>query len=333
MKALRSPVLSVLLLGTAWPVLAAPPPLMGPPAPSVIEHETPVQTMRAPDPPETEPDSVSNEPVLPFLASAEEGADYETPKPYDLATFGHQAGSVKLEIVLATAAITATRYKDITKGGGDFYFKSEGWFGKSTKSLGMDKVHHAYKTYVLTDVLQSIISNRLGDGNGPTYTATILGLGLMTYAEVLDGFTKRTGFSNEDMIAHAAGASISLLRNTVPGVREKLDFRMLANPSSFGKRTRLIEQLGHRKYLLAVQLSGFEALKRTPWRFAELHAGYYARGFTEEERARGAPLRRKLYVGIGINVQQFFAAKPRSRVERIAKGILDYLQLPYTATD
>lgn len=254
-------------------------------------------------------------------------------QPYSLKSFGRDAGTVKWELAGVVAAVTATRFKDITKGGGDFRFKSEGFFGKNTTSLGMDKLHHAWKTYVLADVLQGLIEARTGDNRSAAFTGAALGVGVMTYAEVLDGFTKRTGFSNEDFAIHFAGAGFALVRNAVPGLRQKLDFRTQIDPSGFGKDLRLVDQLAERRFLFAAQLSGWKRFEDTPWRFVELHAGYFARGFTDAERARGEPLKRRLYVGVGFNVQQLFARKPKSFVGRVARGAFDYIQLPYTSVN
>lgn len=251
--------------------------------------------------------------------------------PYRFSTFEDEASSVRWEIAGMAAAMTATRFKDVTTGGSDFHFKSEGWFGRSTKTLGMDKLHHAWKTYVVTDVLQTIIARRTGEKRSAATTSALLGTGLMAYAEVLDGFTGRTGFSNEDMVAHMAGASLSLARNRIPGLRNKVDFRMLYLPRRRGNDLRLVNQMAQRKYQVAVQLSGFRRFEDRPLRFVEVHLGYYGRGFTDLEKARGDPLRRRVYVGIGFNVQQLFTAEPKSRVERIARGSLDYVQLPYTS--
>ncbi len=252
-------------------------------------------------------------------------------QPYRLSTFGRDTGKVGWEVGGIAAAMTATRFKDITKGGASFRFKEEGFFGKDTQSLGMDKLHHAWKTYVIADVLQGLIEERTGDRRSAAYSAAAISFGLLAYGEVLDGFTRRTGFSNEDMVAHAAGAGFALARNAIPGLRQKLDFREQINPSGFGKDLRLVDQLGERKFLFAAQLSGWERFEDTPWRFLEFHAGYYARGFTDAQRARGDPLRRKLFIGIGFNVQQLFKRKPKSLVQRVARGAFDYIQLPYTA--
>lgn len=265
------------------------------------------------------------------MASDAPAVETRDRQPYRLSTLGRDTGKVGWEVGGLVAAMTATRFKDITKGGASFRFKDEGFFGKNTQSLGMDKLHHAWKTYVIADVLQGIIEKRTGETRSAAYSAAAISFGLLAYGEVLDGFTERTGFSNEDMVAHAAGAGFALARNAIPGLRQKLDFREQINPSGLGKDLRLVDQLGERKFLFAMQLSGWKRLEDTPWRFVELHAGYFARGFTDAQRARGDPLRRRLYVGIGFNVQQLFARKPKSFVGRVARGAFDYIQLPYTS--
>lgn len=67
----------------------------------------------------------------------------EQPSPYRLSTLRDQAHSVRWEVAGMAAVMTATRIKDVTKGGSDFHFKDEGWFGRSTQTLGMDKLHDA----------------------------------------------------------------------------------------------------------------------------------------------------------------------------------------------
>jgi len=62
-----------------------------------------------------------------------------------------------------------------------------------------------------------------------------------------------------------------------------------------------------------------------------VQGGYYAQGFTHEEEVRGEPLRRRLFLGIGLNVTELlFPARP-SRLGRAVKSALEYLQVPYTA--
>jgi hypothetical protein len=91
-----------------------------------------------------------------------------------------------------------------------------------------------------------------------------------------------------------------------------------------------VDQLEKRKYFLSTQLSGFKGTRDTPWRFVELHMGYYARGFSDRARLEGEPKKRRIFVGMGFNVQALFSRYPKSRIERYAKGALDYVQIPYT---
>jgi hypothetical protein len=293
-----------------------------------------------PDAAGSEADADSVEPVsADALMVTSSGPDMNPPEslpvpppaePYRLSTFSRQAKSVRWEVLAAASAITATRLADVTTGGSGFHFKNEGWFGKSTYSLGMDKMHHAWKTYVITDVMESIIRRRTGEKAGAAKTGAIISLGLLTYGEIMDGFTARTGFSNQDMTVHLAGAGLSLLRNTVPGLRDKLDFRMEFKPTFGAEGLHLVDQLEKRKYFVSAQLSGFKGTRDTPWRFLELHMGYYARGFSDRSKLAGEPQKRRVFLGLGFNVQALFSRQPKSRIERYAKGMLDYVQIPYT---
>ncbi len=276
------------------------------------------------------PAVVDQTPQLAPVATIEGELPLASPRSYGLDTLKSHAGTVKWQLLGLGAAISATRINKLAKHGGGFRFRDEGWFGRSTDSLGMDKVHHAFKTYVMTDVLQSIIARKTGNGRGAAYSGALFGLGMMTYGELFDGFTKGHGFSNQDMTVHLFGAGLSMARNAVPGLSDKLDFRMLADSAFRGQDLRLKDQLADRKYLLAWKLAGHKKLATSPWRFVEVHFGYYGRGFTDREKARGDPLKRTLYVGVGFNLQALFPKKPRSRVIRWTRGALNYFQLPYT---
>ena len=265
---------------------------------------------------------------------------------YDVGLFWRQAKSIPWRFGGATAAITATGFANWKWGSASFRFDSEGWFGRDTASLGMDKLGHAYSTYVLTEFFADGIEH--GQERHRAYTGAILAMGLMTYVEVFDGFSVDHGFSPEDLAADAAGALVSVARRSIPGLREKLDFRLLYVPSrttwralsclpkphcdrdGAAVRSPVTDYSGQR-YLLAMKLSGFERFKRTPLRLLELHAGYYARGFTKEEEDRGDPLRRRLFFGVGLNVGELLFPGSRRGLRGAARSALEYLQVPYTA--
>ena len=135
------------------------------------------------------------------------------------------------------------------------------------------------------------------------------------------------------MVANALGGGFSYLRRKIPGLREKVDFRMEYLPSGNVGGFHPITDYSGQKYLLALKFIGFEYTRDTPLRFLELHAGYYARGFTQAERNRHEPLRREPYVGIGINMGELLFGAPSVRDTKPGKfgrRVLEYVQVPYT---
>jgi hypothetical protein len=63
-------------------------------------------------------------------------------------SLGEAAQSVPLESVGLLALVTYTGFKDWKWGSASFRFNSEGWFGMSTGSGGLDKLGHAYGSYM-----------------------------------------------------------------------------------------------------------------------------------------------------------------------------------------
>jgi hypothetical protein len=246
-------------------------------------------------------------------------------------SFGRQAATVKWEVAAFAAYVTALHLDSTIAHYESFHFQDEGWFGKSTRNLGVDKLTHAFNAYLLTEILEWRIRRKTHGAEGGPLTAAILAMGLVTYGEIYDGLKDDSGFSYQDSVFNLAGAGLSVLRNTVPGLKEKLDFRLLLIPNSdiytfTGKR-----HYAQQRFLLALQFAGFEGLRQSPLRFVELHAGYYAKNFTTRERERGEIPQRKIFFGVGLNLQELFFRSPRSRAGRAARSVLDYLQLPYTA--
>ncbi|HVF38024.1 MAG TPA: DUF2279 domain-containing protein [Sphingomicrobium sp.] len=270
-------------------------------------------------------------------------------EPYSAGVFWNHAKSIPWRLGGAFVAISATGAANWNWGSSPFRFQSEGWFGKDTHNGGMDKLGHAYTAFVLADFLTDGINNKWGESRSTSYSGALLSMGLMTYIEVFDGFSKDHGFSHEDLAMDAAGVLFSVARRSIPGLREKLDFRLLYQPSGSTIRALLdcfprphcdrngqtfrspITDYKSQRYLFALKLAGFEKLADTPLRLVELHGGYYARGFTREEEERGDPIRRRLFVGAGLNVSELlFPGRPRG-FRKALKSVLEYLQVPYTA--
>ena len=264
-------------------------------------------------------------------ASQRPWADHIARSASPYATFGSQVRRIKWESLGALGYFTAVNSPKFFKETTSLHFKDEGWFGRSTENLGVDKLTHAFDAYILAEILHARLHAKTDGTSGDAFTAAVLATGLMFYSELYDGIETDSGISVQDMVMNAAGATFSLLRNTAPGLREKLDFRLLLMPNAdiytrTGKR-----HYAQQRYLLALQLAGFERFKDTPLRFVELHAGYYASGFTAKDVARGAKPRRRLFFGIGLNLRELFFRAPRSTAGRIAGVGLDYIQIPYTA--
>ena len=268
---------------------------------------------------------------LAFVAAGSSAARAEDRDWPDYGGIADNAESVWIDTAAILGGATALGIVSFDAGSSDFHFNSEGFFGRDTGSLGMDKLGHAFTSYVIADYLTTRIGAEKPDAE---FTASLLALGAMTDVEILDGFSGDHGFSYEDMIANASGIGFAWLRNEVPGLRGKVDFRMEYLPSGNISGFHPITDYSGQKYLLALKLSGFEAFEDMPLRFVELQAGYFARGFTGEEREHGDSLRREPFVGIGLNLSELLLSGEevrKSRAGKVARRVLEYVQIPYTA--
>ncbi len=238
------------------------------------------------------------------------------------------AGTETLLLFGFFTAINGTKLFHETES---FHFHDEGWFGKNTENLGIDKLAHAHNTYLIAEFLHDRIHRKTGGAQGDALTAAALASSLVIYSEFYDAIETTSGFSWQDVTFNTAGAAFSIARNTVPGLREKLDFRLMLIPNSdiytrVGKR-----HYAQQRYLLALKFSGFESLRESPLRFMELHAGYYASDFTHAAVREGKTAKRHLFFGLGVNVAELLFGKSESRVARTSSTVLNYLQIPYTA--
>lgn len=246
-------------------------------------------------------------------------------------SYGRQLGSIKWEIGGALLWLTASNiYKAHNSGLRGFHFQHEGWFGDDTFNLGIDKLAHAWNSYWITDAAAARIRYKSGASN-PEFPAFTVSMGLMIYSELWDAHKKNGGFATNDVIMNTAGAAFSVVRNRVPGLKEKLDFRQFVMPNSDVYTPTGVKHFRQLRYLMALKLSGFEGMELSPLRFVELHAGYRATGFSRPERARGEPLRQRPFVGVGINLNALFFRNPEGWAGKAASTALQYIQVPYTA--
>lgn len=247
------------------------------------------------------------------------------------ASFGSRVGRIKWETVGLFAFYTGINAPKFARPTKSFHFKQEGWFGDSTESLGVDKLAHAYDTYLISEFLHARLHDKTGGGAGDAVTAALVASGVMIYSELFDGIELSSGFSLEDVAMNTSGAIFSVIRNTVPGVKEKLDFRLLMIPNSSLYTRTGRNHWAQQRYLLALKLAGFKRFEKSPLRFVEFHTGYNVSNFTYKAIARGETPKRHLFFGIGLNLRELFFKNSRSPVGRAAGTALNYLQVPYTA--
>jgi hypothetical protein len=251
---------------------------------------------------------------------------------YDASMFLGHARSIIWDIAAVYGGVTYFGIQNWDWGSSGFTFQSEGWFGTDTKYGGMDKLGHAYTGYLLTEYFSQRIAHEVADPNGAIISGAILGFGVQTYIEFFDGFSGGHGFAYEDFIANGVGVGFSILRNTVPEVAAKLDFRMEYLPSEYSDFAPVTDYAGQ-KYVLALKLAGFEGLEDSPLRFVELQAGYFTQGYTDAERDAGVEQSREPYVAIGLNLNELLNQAPEVRETTpglAASRALEYLQVPYT---
>lgn len=252
---------------------------------------------------------------------------------YNSDLFIHHVDSIKYDVGGVFASTILLGLVDWDWGSSRFKFKSEGYFGKGTINGGMDKLGHAFSASLISDYFIDRIKQSATDNHKAAITGAILSAGVMSMIEVFDGFSGDHGFSYEDMTMNSLGIGFSYLRNTIPGMRELVDFRMEYIPSGNVNGFRPHSDYSGQKYLLAFKASGVDELADSPLRFLEFHAGFYARGFTAKEKRRGKRKRQKLYVRIGINLSEILLPK-RQANEHFAKTWgrfgFEHFQVPYT---
>lgn len=279
----------------------------------------------------TDPNIAADGPARPIVGPIDpQAAPIAAPDSSRRVTFGQRVGAVKWELAGAVAVVTALNVRSIRGETQGFRFVDEGYFGRDTGQLGVDKLAHAWNGYVFTDVLYKRMARKVGGGAQTAWTAAALGMALQTYGEIYDGFHRGSGFSWQDMAFNAVGVGFSVVRQTVPGVAEKVDFRTYFVPPNRPEGLGDPDRFEKQRFLLAVKGAGFAGIRDTPLRFVELHLGYRGKNFSSTDRRIGLTPERRIFVGVGFNVAELFRRRT-GPVASVARSTLEYLQLPYTS--
>jgi len=245
--------------------------------------------------------------------------------------FFQQVGSSKTEILLLAGYVGAQSIPKLFKATKSFHFKDEGWFGRGTQNVGMDKLTHAFNTYLIAEILHSRIHRNTGGSEGDALTAGILASGMMALNEISDAIETTSGYSMQDIAMNLAGASFSVLRNTVPGLKEKLAFKIeiMPNDDIYSKSGKKHYQ--QERFMLSLKGAGFEKLQSSPLRFVDFQLGYYGSNFLNSDREKGITPKRHIFVGVGLNLGELLFGTSQSGFGKAARSAFDYIQLPYTS--
>ncbi|MDZ4183808.1 MAG: DUF2279 domain-containing protein [Desulfuromonadales bacterium] len=198
--------------------------------------------------------------------------------------------------------------------------KSEGWFGPDTKEGGADKLGHVFTTYVVAQGISSLMEQSwCFTPEEAAWHGALSSFAILGFMEAGDSFSDY-GFSSEDFIANALGSLASYYRYRHPDLARKVDLRweIGLHPEKMDFTT----DYENSKYLVAVKLNGFERFDQSLLKHVELHAGYYARGYSDANESD----QRNLYMGIGLNLTDLFRRGGHRRVATF----LNYYQPPAT---
>ncbi len=245
--------------------------------------------------------------------------------------FFKQAGTIETELGILAVYLGAQTIPKLFKDTTSFHFKDEGWFGKDTTTIGMDKLTHAFNTYLIANILHARLHRNTQASQGDAVTAGVLAAGLMAINEISDAIEPDSGYSMQDIAMNVAGATLSVLRNSVPGMKDKFAFKIEIMPndqiySHVGKK-----HYAQQRFMFSLKGAGFEGLQKTPLRFVDLQVGYYATDFLNSDRDKGIEPKRHLFFGLGLNVGELLFGKSNSRFGKAAYSVLDHIQLPYTS--
>ncbi|MEE4453616.1 DUF2279 domain-containing protein [Novosphingobium resinovorum] len=313
---------------SGWSLAPAPPAEAAapPPSPASIEPAPGAYGPPPASPSSAIPNAETSDAAVPLTPSGHVPREYASHRG-----FFRQVGSIGTEMAIMTAYVGAQSIPKLFKPTAPFHFQNEGWFGKDTHNIGVDKLTHAFNTYLIAELLHYRLHRNTGGSEGDALTAGVLAAGLMALNEVSDAIEPDSGYSMQDITMNIAGATFSVLRNTVPGLKEKLAFKLEIIPngqiySHVGKK-----HYEQQRFMFSLKGAGFEALDRSPLKYLDLQVGYYASNFLNSDREKGIEPKRHLFVGVGLNLGELLFARSQSRVGRAAYSALDYLQVPYTS--
>jgi hypothetical protein len=196
--------------------------------------------------------------------------------------------------------------------------RSEGWFEQDTPEGGADKMAHFYSSYLAAHGISALCESWGYSIQKASLYGSLSSFGLMSFIEVGDSFS-HYGLSFEDFFMNTLGCYAGYMLYKYPDYARKIDFRVEYIPDFSVKD--MSTDYENMKFLLAIKMNGFDAVENRYLQFLEYHIGYYARGYSDDEKEK----RRNVYVGIGINLSKVFS----DLSFRKSSKIFNYYQFPF----
>lgn len=203
----------------------------------------------------------------------------------------------------------------------DFNVADEGWFQKDAKYGGADKFGHFWSSYAISDAFTALYKNW---GYSATKANTYAALSAWTVQaamEIGDMTSESQGFSWEDMAMNTVGVLTSILMERYPNLDRKIDFRVqyeLNEPVN-----GIFDDYSNLSYSMVLKLDGFDSIESTFLKYLELHAGYYSRGYGDNDFDDDS---RSVYLGFSFNFSRLFQDNDYKKTGKV----LEYIQPPYS---
>ncbi|MFH2065423.1 MAG: DUF2279 domain-containing protein [Pseudomonadota bacterium] len=197
--------------------------------------------------------------------------------------------------------------------------RSEGWFEQDTTEGGADKAAHFYASYLTSHGIAALCESWGYSIQKSSLYGALSSFGLMSFIEIGDSFS-HYGLSFEDFFMNTLGCYAGYLLYRYPEYGRKIDFRVEYLPDF--SADDMSTDYENMKFLMAVKLDGFDAVENRYLQFLEYHIGYYARGYSDDNKEK----KRHFYMGIGINLSKVFSDLSFRKTAKV----FNYYQVPFT---
>jgi len=201
----------------------------------------------------------------------------------------------------------------------DASINGEDWFSKNSKEGGADKFGHFYFSYALSHILSGVFDYWSYPSKKAASLGSFSSFAMTTFMEFGDSFSD-FGFSYEDLIMNIFGSAVGYFLYTDPDLSSKIDFRIEFIPDL--GQPDVTTDYDNMKFLMVLKLDGFEFTKNTWAEYFDLHLGWNAKGYSDNNMAR----ERNISVGMGINLSKIFEKFSMKKTSKF----FNYYQLPYT---